>query len=304
MDKATLKEIQKKTRWFKATDARGYWELFSNLCMTFAAIAFSLSSSWMAWSIGQLVLLICIWRWFGILHSAVHSTVFKTPNLNLFIGHLASIFTFISFESWKKNHLEHHRWTGWRDLDPSLSLPTPDQISPLFKFFLDVCWKLHIPIFSLLSTMSEMFSGKKMTVQTYELSWRSKIIFPLAHLILFCVLGLSYFKVFLLPFLVYLSMSDIMILSQHNILENEKLVGEARPIALWEHPDHTITLRYPKWVSKHVFLYFDKHTLHHLVPHVPHYHIEALGEWGIPEEKWNEWIKRAKKVPGHKVYLS
>lgn len=304
MDRATLQEMQQKARPFKATDAQGHWEMFSNLFITAAAIALSLSPSWIVWGIGQIVLLISFWRWFGILHSAVHSAVFKSPKMNLFIGHLASVFSFLPYESWKKSHLEHHRWTGWRERDPSLSLPSPDEISPTFKKILDVCWKLHIPIFSVIFTLSKIFSGKKPTVETSQVSLKNKIVLPLAHFIFLCVLGLAYFKVFALPFLVYLLMSDIVTLSQHNILESEKLTGEARAIPLWEHPNHTRTLTYPRWVSRHVFLYFDKHTLHHLIPHVPHYHIEAMGEWDIQEEQWSEWIKRAKKMPGHRVYLS
>lgn len=303
MDKIKFQEMQQMTRPYRATNAYGFWELFSNLFITGAAIALSLSSSWVVWGIGQAILLMSFWRWFGILHTAAHSACFKTSKWNVFIGYIASVFCFLPFESWKRSHLEHHRWTGWRERDPSLSLPSPEEISPTFKKILDVCWKLHIPIFSVIFTLSKVFSGKKSTEEKIQTSFANKVVLPLAHLIFICVLGMSYFKVFLVPFLLYLLMSDIVTLSQHNILEAEKLTGEAKAIPLWQHPDHTRTLKYPRWVSRHVFLYFDKHTLHHLIPHVPHYHIESVGDWGIPEEDWSDWLKRAKKLPGHQVYL-
>ena len=204
MDKATLQQMQQKARPFKATDARGYWELLSNLFITVAAIALSLSPSWIAWGVGQIFLLISFWRWFGILHSAVHSAVFKSPKLNFFIGHVASIFCFLPYESWKKSHLEHHRWTGWRERDPSLSLPSPDEIPPGFKKILDVCWKLYIPVFSVIFTLSKFFSGKKATVETSDLGLSNKLVLPVAHFIFLIVLKMAYFKVFLLPFLIYL----------------------------------------------------------------------------------------------------
>lgn len=303
MDRIKLQEMQLKARPLKPTNLRGTWELVSNLFITGTAIYLSLSESIVVWGIGQLVLVASFWRWFGILHSAVHSAVFKNPKMNMFIGHLASVFSFLPFESWKKSHLEHHRWTGWRQRDPSLSLPEIEEISPAFKKFLDVCWKLHIPIFSVIFTLAKFFAVKKEAPVKSATSWKNKVVIPGAHLLFLIVLKTAYFKVFLLPFLVYLFMSDIVTLSQHNILEGEKLKGEAKTIPLWEHPAHTRTLRYPRWVSRHVFLYFDKHTLHHLLPHVPHYHIEELGEWGIPEEEWSKWLKEAKRLPGHVVYL-
>lgn len=303
MDRATLQEMQHMARSYKASDSRGFWELFSNLMITASAIFLSLSPSWIAWGIGQVVLVISFWRWFGILHTAVHSACFKSPKMNTFIGHLASVFCFLPYESWKKSHLEHHRWTGWRQRDPSLSLPSPEEISPAFKKVLDICWKFHIPVFSVIFTLSKFFSDKKDTDEVSETSLKNKIVLPLAHLIFLVVLGSAYFKVFLIPFLSYLLMSDVVTLSQHNILDSGKLTGEPRAIPLWEHPHHTRTLKYPRWVSRHVFLYFDKHTLHHLLPHVPHYHIESLGEWGIKEEEWDVWLKKAKKLPGHQVYL-
>jgi fatty acid desaturase len=295
--------MQLKTRTYRASNVYGLKELMVNIILSTSAFYLSLSSSYFFWFVGQVLLLVCLWRWFAILHTSAHNAFFKSPKLNVFAGHLASIFCLLPFESWKKSHLDHHRWTGWREKDPSLSLPSVNEISPRFKRILDYCWKFHIPIFSVIFTLTKIFSHKNTFQQENQTSLKNKILLPLAHILLIGILGFSYVKILFFPVLMYLMMSDVVTISQHNNLQAERLQGIPTPIPLWKHPLYTRSLKYPSWVSKHVFLYFDKHTLHHLLPNIPHYYIKDVGGWGIIEEPWIKWLKEVKKLPGHQVYL-
>jgi fatty acid desaturase len=68
--------------------------------------------------------------------------------LNVFAGHLASVFAFIPFASWRRIHGLHHVWTGWQDKDPTTASLTPRHRGGLTRAIVDIAWRCWLPLFS------------------------------------------------------------------------------------------------------------------------------------------------------------
>ncbi len=322
MDAIAHARLLQQTRALRASDRRAWTGVLVETLLVGAGIFLSLHS-WGTWILGQLLLFVCVWRAFAILHSCAHNAFFQTRSLNRVFGWVFSLWAFVPFDGWKKSHLEHHKWTGTPERDPSLQLPKAEELSPGFLRFLDWAWRLHIPIFSVLFTLSKL-SQKKRTRgcarpdSAVPAAPRdgSAIFWLLMHLAALFLLGLAYLKLLLVPFMLYLFTSDFLVISQHNGVSAERglpapatLVPSKRPeaFALREHDLFTRTLRFPRWVSAGVFLYFDKHTLHHFAPFIPHYCMpeacSAPDAAMINEVPWYHWVKENHRRLGREVYL-
>ena len=295
-----IKEIINAANKLKASNLFAFFHSLYDLSLIFISIIFSLNSSWVIWGIGQILLFFHIWRSFAILHSCAHQSFFKSKKTNQVLGHIFSILAYVPFEDWKKSHLSHHKWVGDRSRDPSLCLPSVNSIDDNTKNLLDFCWRFHLPIFSFLVTLLKVSDHKKSKMSF------SSFFLIFSHLILFALLGLSYFKVFLLPFLLYLTTSDLVVLSQHNLFD--RTLEELNfPLKRSEHFLVTRDLKYPAFISKYILLHFDKHNLHHIVPNLSHYNISKLAPVFMhpyDAQDWKTWILKAHDEPGHKVYLT
>lgn len=284
-------------RKLKASNSKALIHLFFDLILVSAAIIFSLNDKIFLWILGQLLLFMCIWRNFSILHTCVHNAFFPKRSHNTVAGWVCSVLALIPFGKWRQSHLDHHSWAGFREKDPSLSTPKTDEISPRMKKFLNICWKLHLPIFSVFVTALKKGQYKNIK-DDY-----SGIFLAGVHILLIILMGISYLKVFCLPFFLYLFTSDFVIISQHNMLEDHKINPEDFPLPPYRHDEVTRELSFPPFFGKYILLNFDQHLIHHYFPTVPHYEISRLNFKNTNTENWWSWIKRVHKYPGTKVYL-
>ena len=75
---------------------------------------------------GQFLLSFFFLQTFILLHECAHLSFFKTRSVNVVMGHLFGFLSIIPYYSWQQMHNLHHRWTGWRDKDPT----TESTVSP------------------------------------------------------------------------------------------------------------------------------------------------------------------------------
>ena len=262
---------------------------------------------------GELLLFAAIWRWFSILHTSVHHAVVGSRRGNDLVGLLASSFALLPYYPWKETHLAHHQWTGWQGRDPSLAFPTIADAPRSLRTVMDLCWRLHVPFFSLYFIFGKLWAGASTSDRAMTSKLRPwQLVISYAFLLgihggLTAVLGSAYLVALAPAVLAYLVTSDVVLLNQHSELEQRIADESARPLHPVDHLHHTRSVLLPDWASRHVLLRFDWHELHHLYPGVPHYRLAPLRDavGALPNEvRWHTWLRRAQRTPGHRLALS
>ncbi len=293
---------------------QGAAEVVFQLAWTALAIDAAVRSELWARVVGTLLLFAATWRWFSILHSSTHQAVVAGRRGNDLVGLLASAFALLPYFPWKEAHLAHHRWTGWQGRDPSLDFPRVESAPRSLKRTMDVCWRFHVPFFSLyfilgkLWTVSNAAPAAGTTTKLRPLQIVvSYVVLVGVHAGLTALLGARYLAAFAPAVLAYLVTSDMVLLNQHSEFAQRVATDVSRPLHPVDHLVHTRSVLLPEWLSRHVLLRFDWHALHHLYPGVPHYRLAPLrAHVGLlPNEiSLMRWLWRAQRTPGHRLALS
>ncbi|MFZ1788577.1 MAG: fatty acid desaturase [Saprospiraceae bacterium] len=280
--------------------------LFWQFTFTALSIYLSFSTLWPIWMLGQLLLGINMLQWFFILHDLAHQSLFKSQAINAIIGHIASIICLVPYYPWLYIHNAHHKWTGWKEKDPTIPDIKVEQLTGFQKRLIDLCWKYWIPIFAVNYTSQTFFNIKKLLDLFPKKETKIKNSFSIFWIImvfvtLTFVLGPWLFlKLWALSFFIYISISDPLLISQHTHLDYNDLDKQnLRPVPFIDQPIFTRSVKYPRFIEQFLFYNFPKHGLHHQFPWVPIYHLPKLQE---PKENtifWTDWLAIAKTMPGH-----
>lgn len=67
----------------------------------------------------QVALGISMFRFFALLHECGHKAMFSSRAMNTVAGLYTSFFCLIPYIPWRNLHLQHHRWVGVIDKDPT-----------------------------------------------------------------------------------------------------------------------------------------------------------------------------------------
>ena len=100
------------------------------------------------YGIGQIFLAVFFFQCFILLHECGHLSFFKSKVLNKLTGHLMAFITIIPFQSWVLIHNLHHKWTGYRDKDPTTEGTVAPKFNGVLKSLINVSWLLYIPLFT------------------------------------------------------------------------------------------------------------------------------------------------------------
>lgn len=277
------------------------WQVLFTVC----AIVLALSHILMLKIAGEVLLSVCILQWFILEHDLGHSAFFKHSWLNNAFGHVASLFSLIPFYPWKNIHHSHHVWTGWKDLDPTQPQKKLSELSPALIACINFCWKLWIPVFALSFSTSIFWNIKRLRKLHPQKKKIAQHLFSILFIIIVFVAMFFFFGHFMLTcwlpaFLIYLFVTDPLLLSQHTHLDYPESEGnDVRPVKYSLQPAYTRSVIYPNWISTYVLYHFDKHGLHHQYPGIPLY---KLSQMKPPEEHtiyWLTWLSIAKRMPAH-----
>ena len=291
-------------RHLRANDAAGL--LFTSLACTLTGLGIGLSSSGgpIAWIAGQLLLGLGLVEWFVLLHECGHNTLFTRATTNRLVGHVAGFFAFIPFGMWAHVHRQHHRWTGWQDLDPTTATLAPRRRTRLTRHVVRICWRSWIPLFSLVYRLGNFWSVARVG-RWYvegEISGRvvgglivsgalyGAVVWQIGALELARVAGVAMVLAFV--------MEDVLLISQHTHVPME-LSGGSRvmPHRALDQERFTRSLRFPAPLSR-LILHFDAHELHHMYPFVPWYRLRDVGYEPSNEVGWWRWVRAARAIPG------
>lgn len=257
-----------------------------------------------SWMIGQMILALAFLQWFVLLHEAGHKTLFRRRNLNHWMGHLASIFALIPFQSWKNIHARHHRYTGWQDLDATTALLVPRQIKPWERLFINAAWASGFPLFSILYRIQNFWNLPRVRsflvhpniMRTVKINtWALGLLYIS---LLFCFGPRLLFSSIGLGLILSLMLQDIILLSQHTHMPRELSRGrKVRPFPPMEQEQFTRSIRLPRWLS-FALLRFDLHELHHMYVRVSGYDLYRIPYRAKNEVNWFVWLRNAKRLSG------
>ena len=286
-------------------DGAGWAAVGTCAALTAGGLALAASPSWGLWSAGQAVLAVAFVQWFVILHECGHDTLFRTRRLHRPVGHLAGFLALIPFESWKRVHARHHKWTGWQDLDPTTAALVPRRLGAAERWIVDAAWRWWIPLFSVLYRLSNYWHLPRLWALFPRADHRRRLATGvLASLAayggLLWLVGPGPLARLVGPaLLLSLVLEDPLLLSQHTHVPLE-LAG-TRPVAPYPAAAQEVftrSLRFPGWVSQAVLFGFDAHELHHMYPFVPGYDLRRIPYSTGNDMPWWTWLRAAKRVPG------
>jgi acyl-lipid omega-6 desaturase (Delta-12 desaturase) len=286
----------------------GWLFLGSSLALSFLSLALAMRENLAAWLMGQSMLAFALMQWFVVLHECGHETLFRSKSLNLYAGHLASIFCLIPFLCWKPVHRKHHKWTGWQDVDPTTALLVPGKFGKTKKAIIHVCWKFWIPLFSVIYRIQNFWNFRRLQTLfqgKHRLAFFCNILCLLTIYIgLLYSLGIGQLVRFVgLGFFLSLLFQDLLLLSQHTHMPLKLSGGErAQPCPPVEQEVFTRSLKFPRWFSICVLLNMDAHELHHMYPFVPGFSLRHIPYTPKNEIGWWRWIREAKRLRGE-VFL-
>jgi len=286
--------------------SKGLLIVFGVFTLLIIGISFSLAKSLIFWFIGQIILAVNMLQWFVLLHETGHNTLFPNRRANLVIGHISGFFSVLPFHSWQRIHSQHHKWTGWQDLDPTTKQIVPRKLNLLEKKLMNFCWKFYLPLFSILYRINnywnlprlfQLFTRNKLKV---KMAFNVLIMFLLYVLLVF-VLGIDvFFRLFGLSFFMHLVLSDPILISQHtHVTQNLSGEKDVKPFYPEEQAIFTRSLIFPKWISDFILFNFDAHEIHHMFPTVPGYLLSQLPFFSNNQINWIKWLKESKQVPAH-----
>lgn len=298
--------MSEKNMKYRANNAKALQFLFANILIGGIGVVCSIFINWI---IGQVVLSVFFLQVFILLHEAGHYSFFKTRKLNTWFGYLFGVLSFIPFVSWIDIHNQHHKWTGWRDKDPTTSGTVNPNHGFITKGFVNICWLFFIPLFTLGYRIGNYWNLSKIKKFSPKTSIRSVVansILILCLWVFFILVFPSIFTLYFLPaYLMSLMLSDLILLSQHSHIDIPISNGVVvKPIKFSDQIQYTRSIVFGKWVEHWLLFNFNLHEKHHAFPTVPSYYLQKKKCSVSNTRPFLKYLWNAKKLSGEEFVFS
>jgi len=223
----------------------------------------------------QVVLAIGFFQAFAILHECGHGSFSRNLVVDTVVGHVASLFCFIPFQSWKYIHQQHHVWAGHFEMDPGVRGLHLWRASGRVPLVARLAWRSWLPIVALMQIANFWSYPLRMKGPGQG---RRRLRCALSVMVLFAglaglgaavVLSGIVFRIGLAVGL-YLFVTELVNLPHH-----ADFPTHARKLALREQAAIARSCAYPPVVSELLMLNFNFHLEHHMLPQLPWYRIRA-----------------------------
>jgi omega-6 fatty acid desaturase (delta-12 desaturase) len=309
MKENDYQKLTEKTKKLRSSDLMAFAIVLGLLIPSVAALYLSYTQTGWIWFISQVFLGVFILQWFFLVHDTGHGHFFATKKLNMIAGHLASFFVMLPFYPWRYIHRSHHVWTGWKDKDPTMTIIIPHKLPAWKKEIVNFCWKYWIPIFSLSFSFANFWNIPKLNRLFPDKKAQnlfSILYVPAVHGCMMWILGFdSYISLWGISFLVFLLLSDPLLISQHSGVPQYHSRGQAvTQIQVREQDDFTRSLIFPRWAQRFVLFGFNGHILHHLYPSLPGYRLNEVSHSNPHDIHWYKWLREAKSKPAIDLLFS
>ena len=252
--------------------------------------------------LGQICGVIFLSQIFILQHEFGHNSLFKDSKLNSIGGHISSFFTLIPFFNWKLIHDLHHKWTGFRDKDPTTEKTFKSLLPQKTQKIVNFCWKWNIPVFTFGYRFGIYWSDDKLkrflSRENYKRAKLYIIIYCAFYgllIMLFPLVILKAFPALILSFI----LTDIISLSQHSHIQMKHSQGEdVSPLKYKDQAQYTRSLIASEWFSKYIMFNFNRHIEHHMYPGLPCYHLDKIDATEGVQFEMSKWVVAAKSLNG------
>lgn len=248
-------------------------------------ILFHHAPGWISLGTNALIFAAFTFRAFGLMHDCVHDAVWERRKLNRVTGVIWGLFCFLPFSSWRKLHLDHHRWTGNVEKDPSMKLLVEfrdrggrprDSLSWYWhSWFPGLAFEQHLVFWR--ETIGKRQLAFVPALMAYLVA-AAQLIGPAA-------LGLG--------LVCYLFMVEIINFPHHLGLRQYDDKSQFKP---FEQTRFTRSCIYPRWFANIFLCNFNLHNEHHLFPAHPWYQLDQIHfavarlDINLNESTGNKWI--------------
>jgi omega-6 fatty acid desaturase (delta-12 desaturase) len=287
----------------KSSDGKAIQALILPFILGAGAMYLALMDNIYLYGIGQLLLSFFFVQTFILLHECGHLNFFKTRKLNYAFGHLFGLLTMIPFFTWKHMHNMHHRWTGWRDKDPTTEKTVEPSEKPVMRVVANISWLLFIPVFYVFYKLSNYWNLSKIKRFANPDKYRKSVVHVLIYLAIYVALGIffgQFILIYLLPaFILSWIWKELIILTQHSHVEIPVSEGkEVSPIAFKEQIPYTRSFYVNSWFAHYVLVNFNLHEAHHANPGMPAYFLGKVKLETPEEPSYLSWFLKAKSMKG------
>jgi omega-6 fatty acid desaturase (delta-12 desaturase) len=289
---------------FKPSDSMAFLYLLSPTLFVGTGLYLSVAHpfEWLYY-VGQILLSIFFFQCFILLHETGHYSYFKSKLLNRVFGNIFAMLSFIPFTSWVAIHNLHHKWTGYRDKDPTTEGTVAPKFGGPLKFLVNFCWFFYLPLFTVGYRIGNYWNGKKLKKYLPERKLPAvhlNIIIQITiYAVLFYFFG-NWMLAYLFPaYFLSLMISDLFILSQHSHIEIPLSQEVAvKPIRFSEQVQYTRSLALFKNIGSLVYFNFNLHELHHAYPILPAYYLHKTNLEMPNTVNFMDYLKDSKQMTG------
>lgn len=273
------------------------------LALVGVAVYFFVLENPILYWVGTILLSFFFAQTFILLHECGHLNYFKSKAANRFFGNIFGLLTGIPFFTWQRMHSLHHRWTGWRDLDPTTEKTVKPVEAKIVQIIVNACWWLMIPIFFLSYMLSNYWNIAKIKrfvpKPVYDLAVLNVAIYLLIYLMsLYFFWGVVLY--YILPaFILSFVWKELLIMTQHTHIEIPVSNGQnVKPISFLDQVKYTRSFYTFAFVSRYFLFNFNLHEAHHAFPGVPAYWLDKV-DLDIPRTPtFSGWLIKAKSMKG------
>ncbi|MBT4760552.1 MAG: hypothetical protein HOO06_02540 [Bdellovibrionaceae bacterium] len=290
----------KKQLDFKPKKSRLFLHIIEDLFLLFISLYLIRSNSLIAAVVGQIALAFFYFRSFTLMHDAVHGALLENSTWNHFFGYIYASFCILPYRAWCDDHIQHHKWSGNVDMDPSMKIVKDFPKNSEFKNkIISFFWRSWIPLLGVIQYLvfwGSAFDRNKNSVKRVSSTF-------LQFVLIFGLLGSSsYFfgigNIFLSLFF-YLMIVEI-INFPHHIGMGYRHKGSTDQ-KVFDQYSSARSCHYPKWFSFFALNNFNYHIEHHMFPTLPWYELLNARSLIKPilNKKYNEvqangWILKAR----------
>lgn len=246
--------------------------------------------SWLLWPFYWFFQGTLFWALFVIGHDCGHGSFAKNPKVNHFFGYLLHSFLLVPYHSWRISHRNHHQHTGHVDKEEAwypwthseykntrLRKKIPRFYLFFFAFLFYLFWRSTRLNGSHFLPWSELFKPHERSLVIRSslccLATLSGLIF-LSYLYGWAAIGKLYWG----PYLIFIMYLDVVTILHHSSPE----VPWFRDSAWSFLKGNLSTVDHEYRFTHPLHHYSGIHIAHHLLPHIPHYHIRKATDAIIP----------------------
>nr|WP_281721978.1 fatty acid desaturase [Nitrosomonas nitrosa] len=232
---------------------------------------------------GVAFIAVSCFRCFVLLHECGHYTLFRTRMLNDLAGFILSPICLMPYVPWRNVHVQHHRWVGIIDKDPTQAhlLKLKDERSIMNGLF-KIVWMAWLPI-PWIKFVLQVFWAYPYR-ELIKGNWRdalpgagSVLICVTPHLLAIIIFGATCYLLTLIPILVlYYMFFENMNLPQHTSLFPYLSTTVPNPLPYRKQDSITRTTALPPVLAVPLAYNFNFHIEHHLFPSVPWYRLQSV----------------------------